>query len=275
MKTIVVPIDFSPVSVNAAYYALDFALAIKGNLALVHVYQYPVTFSEVPVSAEIITQLKKDAVKKIQDLKENLVYRVEGAVNIYAEVKEGIVIKKIEDYCSFIQPYAVIMGATGKSNMERVFFGSNVLSAIQHLSWPLMIVPPDAKFTTISNVGLACDLRDVTESVHVDMIKSIVKAFRARLHLLHVNTELGITLGTSEREEFDRLREMLNEIKPVFHFISGVNIEEEVNQFSVKQKLDLLVVVPKKHSLLDRMIHKSTSSQMALHAQVPVMSIHE
>ena len=82
MKTIVVPIDFSPVSVNAAYYALDFALAIKGNLALVHVYQYPVTFSEVPVSAEIITQLKKDAVKKIQDLKENLVYRAKEQLRV-------------------------------------------------------------------------------------------------------------------------------------------------------------------------------------------------
>ena len=52
MKSIVVPIDFSPSSDNAARYAADLALAIKADLHLIHVIQAPVTAAELTMTED-------------------------------------------------------------------------------------------------------------------------------------------------------------------------------------------------------------------------------
>ena len=50
MKTILVATDFSPAALNAANYAADMALAINADILLLHVYQIPVVYLEVPVA---------------------------------------------------------------------------------------------------------------------------------------------------------------------------------------------------------------------------------
>ena len=49
MKTILVATDFSPAAFNAVNYAADMAIAIKADLLLLHVYQIPVGYSEIPI----------------------------------------------------------------------------------------------------------------------------------------------------------------------------------------------------------------------------------
>jgi len=60
MKTLIVPTDFSPVSINAMNYAADMALNIDASLLLLHVYQIPVTFTEVPVVNISLEEIRKD-----------------------------------------------------------------------------------------------------------------------------------------------------------------------------------------------------------------------
>ena len=59
MKTIIVPTDFSPVSINAMHYAANMASSIGASIILFHAYQIPVAFSEVPVVSISIEEMKK------------------------------------------------------------------------------------------------------------------------------------------------------------------------------------------------------------------------
>jgi nucleotide-binding universal stress UspA family protein len=275
MKTIVMPVDFSPAALNAANYALDMAYAIKASVTLVYVCQFPVNISEVPVPGQVYTDIVEDANTRISELQKDLVHKSGDQVKIYTEVKEGNVITQVEELCNTLKPYAVVIGSHGTGSVERFLFGSNTLSAIKHLSWPLIIVPKGAKFTSISRIGLACDLKKVIESVHAEEIKKLVKEFHAILHVLHVNTEEQKRISDEEIEGSEWLSEMLQELKPEFHFINKENIEDAINEFAEKNNLDLLITIPKNHGLLDRLIHKSYTKQVVLHTHVPVMSIHE
>jgi len=49
VKTIIVATDFSATALNAANYAADMALAINADMLLLHVYQLPVSYSEIAV----------------------------------------------------------------------------------------------------------------------------------------------------------------------------------------------------------------------------------
>jgi nucleotide-binding universal stress UspA family protein len=275
MKTIVVPVDFSPASLNAANYALDLATAVKASLALIHVHKFPLPFSEIPVAPASITALMDDAEKNLQKLKTDLAHKAGREIKIYTAVREGTLITQLEQYCQSVQPYMVVMGTHSTSAIERILFGSHTLSAMRNLLWPLIIVPVGSRFTSIGRIGLACDLQNVTQRVHANEIKKLVKEFRAQLHILHITKEKHGMASEEEIEGSEWLREMLEEAKPVFHFIQNVNIEEAIYEFSEKNNLDMLIIIPQNHGLPDRLLHKSHTKQMVLHTHIPVLSLHE
>jgi nucleotide-binding universal stress UspA family protein len=275
MKRIVAPTDFSPASLNAVNYAADMACALKGSLSLIHVFQLPIIYSEVPVAIDNTDDSVKEAEEKIRQLKDDITKRTGGEIEINTEVKVGSVIPETESFCSSVHPYSVVMGTQGAGAVERFFFGSNTILAVKNLSWPLIVVPPDAKFTSIKKIGLACDLKKVVETAPVEEIKSLVKEFSAELHVLHVNREAERIYTPETRKESALLQEMLEELHPVYHFVSNADIDEGLVEFAEKNNLDLLIVVPKKHNLVDKLFHKSHTKQLVLNTHVPVMSVHE
>jgi len=275
MKTLIVPVDFSPAALNAANYALDFAHAVNASITLLYVCQVPVAVSEAPVAAVTMKEILEDAEKKISELREELIRKSGGKLKVYTQIKEGYITTQIESYCKLANPYAVVMGSSGSGAVERILFGSTTLSAIRSLSWPLIIVPRGAKFKNISKVGLACDLKNVIEAVHAEEIKKLLIDFKPELHILHVNTETEKKISDTEIEGSEWVRDMFIELKPQFHFLNKQHIEEAVNEFAEKNNLDMLIVIPKKHGLLETIFHRSEAKHIALHAHVPLLSIHE
>ena len=154
-------------------------------------------------------------------------------------------------------------------------FGGNTLTALKKIQCPLLVVPPFTQFSNIRKIGLACDLKDVLDSVRVREIKELVDEFRAELHVLHVSEETRDTFRPETIEESSLLQEMLDGMSPKYHFINDPVIEKGVIEFAEKNKLDLLIIIPKKHSLVSRLFRYSLSKELVLHAHMPVMSIHE
>jgi nucleotide-binding universal stress UspA family protein len=154
MKTIVVPIDFSPISLNAASYAGEMARSINADLSLLHICLLPVAHSEVPYPLENMDSLMTDAEKEIQRVKNDLLLKTGGKVKIDADVRMATTVTgELTNYCSLRKPYAVVMGTQGNSAVERIFFGSNTINAMKHLAWPVIVVPPEAKFTRIKKLA--------------------------------------------------------------------------------------------------------------------------
>jgi nucleotide-binding universal stress UspA family protein len=273
-KKIVVPIDFSAASLSTVNYAADFAIAAKADITLIHVYQFPIN-TEIPVPAELINQLIEDAQTNIAALKQNLNHITGNKINICTEVREGNVITQVEEYCEQVQPLLVIMGAHVTNATERIIFGSNTLAAVRNLSWPLIIVPNGARFKGVNNAGLACDLQDAPSSVHAEELKTLFSVFHSKIHILHVTKKKHGMLNEEEIKGGSWLQEVLAAFNPVFHYLQKENIEEAIKEFSEKNNLDLLVIIPKKHGLFNGLLHKSQSKQMIVNTHIPVMSIHE
>ena len=275
MKPIIVATDFSPVSLNAVNYAADLACAMNTNLVLLHVCPLPVSYVEVPFAADSLTSMIKEAEERMLHLRRDLINRINDRIAIITEVKMGNVFEGIEEYSLTTAPYAIIMGTQGTGAMGKLFFGSNSIAALKSLSWPLIVVPPEAKFKNIRKIGIACDLKKVVETAPVEQIKVLMSVFQAELHVIHVNRESEKAYSAEIVEESGLLQEMLEDLHPVYHFLNYVNIDEGLNEFSQKNDIDLLIIIPKKHNLIDKIFHKSHSKHLITHTHVPVMSVHE
>lgn len=275
MKTIIIPTDFSPVATNAVNYGVDMALAINASVLLLHVYNIPVAYGDVPVALLSVDEMKKSAEENIARLKKDLEHLTSGKLKIYAETRMGNVIDELEDLCKKVQPFAVVMGSIGHSAVERTLFGSNTLTAIKHLTFPVICVPTGKEYGKgIQKIGLACDFREVAETTPVTEIKEIVKEFHAQLFVMNVDYE-NKNFRPDTPEQSALLHTVLEEVHPEYHFITHKDIEDGINEFAEKNNLDLVIAIPKKHKLLQGLFKKSSTRQLVFESHVPVMCVHE
>ncbi|MBS1758629.1 MAG: universal stress protein [Bacteroidetes bacterium] len=275
MKTIIVPTDFSPIAVNAMNYAIDMAKSINASLLLLHVYQVPVTYTDIPVVMISVDDIRKGAEEKLERVKNEVEHVTSGTVKVYTEARMGNVADELEDLCSKISPFAVVMGTKGHSGLDRILFGSNTLAAIKHLTWPVICVPPGKEYGNgIKQVGFACDFKEVVKTTPVSVIKNFVQEFKATLHVL--NTDFHNKQFKPETpEESILLHTMLEDAKPVYHFIQHHDIEDGINQFAEENNLDMIIAIPKKHKLLEGLFKPSTTRQLVFQSHVPVLCVHE
>ncbi|MCY7311453.1 MAG: universal stress protein [Chitinophagaceae bacterium] len=276
MKTIIVPIDFSPVSTNATNFAVDMALAITADILLVNVYNIPVAYSgDAPVMLLSVEELKKGSETQLEDLKAKIDHITSGKIIVKTEAIMGNIVDELEELCKNIQPFAVVMGAKGKNAVEKIIFGSTTLTAIRHLTWPVICVPPGKEYGKgIKKIGFACDFRQVLETTPVHFIKQMVKEFKAELHILNVDYK-GKHFRPDTPQQSFLLHNLLEEEKPTYHFINNADTEDGINQFAETNNLDLVIAIPKKHKLLDGIFKPSSTKQLVFQSHIPVMCVHE
>ena len=167
------------------------------------------------------------------------------------------------------------MGTTGVSAVERTLFGSNTLTAIKHLTCPVICVPKGKEYGNgVQKIGLACDFKEVVETTPVAEIKEFVKEFHAQLFVLNVDYD-NRQFNAETPQQSALLHTVLEEVHPEYHFITHKDIENGINDFAETHNLDLLIAIPKKHKLLDGLFRKSSTKQLVFESHVPVMCVHE
>ena len=174
MKTILVATDFSPAAKNAVNYAADMALTIKADILLLHVYQIPVALDE--------EDMMEDIKECMHELKERLIRKTGGKLNIKTDVRRGIFFyDELKIACEYVKPYAVIIGSQHTIASERLVFGVHTVHALKHLRWPLISVAPGATFSSIKKIGFACNFDKFIDITPIDESKILVNEFKAEI----------------------------------------------------------------------------------------------
>jgi len=271
LKTVIVATDFSTTATNAVNYAVDMALAIKAGILLFHVYQIPVIYSELPVAFSE-EDTRHDIKKNLIDLKLHIIQKTGGKLNIETEVRLGSFFPELKTLCENIMPYTVVMGSQGTTFTERLLFGSHTVYAMKYLMWPIITVPPNASFSAVKKIGIACDLSKAITTMPIDEINILVKDFDAELHILNID-KWQVHNPSTDCESI-LLQQMMTHLKPTYHFITDKNTDEAILDFVDKNSIDLLIVLPRRRGLLRRLIHRSHTKQLILYSHVPVMALH-
>jgi len=275
MKTIIAATDFSSISLNAVNYAAELAVSTNSELSIVHVCPLPISFSEIAVAAENIMDCTMTARERMNDLVGKL-HAAKPDLSLSSEIFQGDIIDLLEEYCVKTRPFVVVVGSESRTAFERFLSGGgNTLKAVRRFSCPVIVVPPGSQFTRISKVGLACDLREVIDTIPAREIKSMVKQFGAEFHIIYSTRNYKAAVVPEVIEQSAWLQEMFDELKPEYHFLQGEEIGIELDDFSEKHQLDLLIIIPKKHGLAASIFHHSRSKDVVLHAHIPIMAIHE
>lgn len=273
MKTIIVPTDFSNSSFNAAFYAAAMAMDIDADLILLHLLPSPFVVSEIPLPPESYTGTMEESNRSLRILEERLQKFSNNKLSISTLATDINFLDQMADYARTKEIFAVIVGATGMGATDIFFWGSFTIEAVKNLLCPIIVVPAQCKYKLVEKIGLACDMINVRNSLPIKEMQTILEIFKAELDVLFVNR-------TSERIQPELLSESkfvqntLARYRPIIRILTYGNVKEGLEEFVLENRIDLLLLLPRKRNFLDRIFHKSITRKIILRPSVPVMVVH-
>lgn len=278
MNTILVPTDFSATAKNAAQYAIRLGadLGVK-KIVLYNAYQSTPVITEPTMPAmplmdvDMLQDVSRDSMKHFR---QSLQEECPAGIELEEKAEFGILSNEINEVCESCSVDLIVMGVTGTSKIEEVLIGSTAISVFKHSKIPVLVVPANGAYTPIKNVALASDLKKVMETTPVQTIKRILDETKARLHVLNVyEGEKKISSDKTYQQEL--LQSLFKDYKPEFHYASNEKFINGINDFVDNNKIDLIIVIPRRHGIFDSPFKESHSKQLAFHSHVPLMYVRE
>ncbi len=146
MKTILTPIDFSPLSTSIVKAAAELAKSLKGRLVLLHVVQPPVITSEYGAVMsnvrEIVAISEKTAARQLARVESRL---KAGGVKASTLLLTGGSVSHILEQAKKLRADYIVLGSHGHSALFELIAGSTTTGIIKKATCPVVVVPPPRK----------------------------------------------------------------------------------------------------------------------------------
>lgn len=273
MKTILVPTDYSEVADNALQYAVELASFSKAKLVLMHAYQVPVPTGEVPIMMITPQELEKENLKRIKHLEKKIAEETKGKFPVESLVRSGFTIEEITSVIKEKNADLVVMGITGEK-AGAMLIGSHTAALMRQTQTPVLVIPKDARFKEVSKIVLAYNYNESVNAKAINKVKKFAKLFNAKILVVDVEKPVAVPMyeNTAAGESLEK---SLKDVDHALFFSSSEDLADGINEFADDHRCDWIAMIPHKHNLLDRILHKSNTKKMAFHTHVPLLSIHD
>lgn len=275
MKLILAATDFSKASRNAVNYAAEMAKRCKVHLVLFHSYMPPVIMSDVPVIMPASSELEKDALKVMKRMAASLKAKFGPSLKLELVCKYGMAVDAITDYAGENKVDLVVMGMRGTGPIEEKLVGSITTDVIKKSKSPVLSIGHGVKFSPVKNIVLATDYMEITSSSVLDPVKEIATLFKSHVHLLNVVPASTTVPTVSQAVQGIKTEHVFEGFKHSFHAIVNKDVATGINEFVKLRKIDLVVMIPRKHNFFQTLFKGRTTKQVAFHTNVPLLTIHE
>jgi len=273
MKTILVATDFSRASDNAFVYGAELAKALNARLILFNAYQVPTPSAEgsVVISADDIrNQVKKQLEDKVRLLNAAFDANVESHCD-EAPATLGI-LQAAKDKSADI----IITGMKAAGKGFRKLFGSTVTCLARTTTIPLIVAPEGIVNKKPQRIALAYDADlDPEVDTHIfDTLKNMADRFHSVLYLVKV-TDDNLQEAFQVQSQPVRLNKVLRTLDITNEKLYGKEIVQVFHDFISQHNIDMIVLLPHRHSILERLFHKSTTRSMIFDTLIPLLIIPE
>lgn len=273
MKTILVATDFSDIAKNAVNYAAQLAKLFDAKLILFHAYHDPIYLAEIPVMPPI-HEIEKDCRESLKKIEKNIYEKNGQNIEIECVCNYGLPVDKINLYSKENNVDLIVMGMEGTSYLSEKIIGNITTSLIKKSTCPVLAIDKKVRFNEIKNIVLACDYKEIENKIVLNPILEFAKMFNAKIFVLNVVRELESITTISKAMEGIKMNHSLEGVNHSFHYSQNEDIIEGINDFVDEHKMDMVVMIPRVHSLLYNLFHESQVKQMAFHTKVPLLALH-
>ncbi|WP_281234056.1 universal stress protein [Flavobacterium gelatinilyticum] len=268
--TIIAATNFSPIANNAVTYAAGLAKATGAKLVLFNSFSLSVHSANSLITAETMQKQIEKATTRLSIL------GTEIADLFKIEVDSFCTYSFLEDELSSILSNTgadlVVMGMAERS-FEQELLGNSTTSVIKNLNIPVLAVPQNARFTSVSKILYACDTLSLSFIKRFNWIKGVIGSLGAEIEFFSVDAKLDdlkeeqskMLLNSTIEKEFEA-------VKYLYKTVRSNAVINEIKKEIKNYEADILVMVPQKYGFWDSLVHKSKTRIMAAGLDIPLLS---
>lgn len=271
MSLIITATDFSATATNAIHYSCNLAIAQRSDVLLIHSFIFPVMFNDLPLPATMIDDTQKDAEQKMNILLDNLRSQYYG-INITGSAIYGNIIDAIDESTeNSMAPWLIVIGNSNTAE-NSTWFESTLKEASKMIRFPLLAIPPQVTFKPIRKICFAIDNNPKGSDMALVQLRETVLQLNAQLHIFNSKVN-GAEKVNSNLD--DHTKELLLMTDPVYHFEYDTDIDKAIINYNTLNDIDWLVIMPRSHSFIEGLFHKSHTKTIAEQSEIPILLLHE
>lgn len=276
MKKILIPTDFSENAWNAIVYSLQLFKDETCTFHLLNTYT-PIIFQYDYTTVSSSQYKLVDTMKKVSETKlKEVLKRIQNQFNnpkhhFLSSSAFNTLPLEINELCSDNTIDMIVMGTKGASGVKEVLFGSNTIHVLKNAKCPVLAIPSEFSFEAPHEILFPSDYEINFQEKHIQPIVNIASTYHSRVNILNVRYENNLS------EEQERNRKMLEpffeHIALLFHDIKNQSVTGAIENFQLKIRVNLLVMINNKRSFFENLFFKSKINQIGFHLNIPLLVI--
>ncbi len=272
IKSILVPVDFSDISVNAFCYALRLADQLDASIDLLYVLpDTDGSLLSITLSAQQVEIGKKKLIDFFASGMGAVNGKLAGIPAVRSYVKKGHLRSVIRQHVDGERNDLVVMGTHGEDGGQvDNIFGSNTSLLVSKAPCPVLVIPKGVAFRPLRSICFATDLTHI-DAFHAGHLLRALRIFEPRLDFVHVRTD------KAEQTNFDMnlLRQVFDrenaDVDTRFHVLDDEDVTEKLFGYAEDIGADLVVMHRPRRGWLDRLFTHSTTREAVLEATLPLL----
>ena len=99
--------------------------------------------------------------------------------------------------------------------------------------------------------------------------------FDSQIQIVHVSKEKETADFIKNTEAGKHLDHFFTDIQHSFHNITEEDVTEGIEKFIKRNKIDMIITIPRVHSVWNTLLQEPQTKRMAFHIQTPILALHE
>lgn len=280
LQKILVPIDFTDVSLQALEYAVDICRKTNASLYMMHVLK-----KVKNTSSYIVSEIDdKDKIETVHQQMNELIAANEwlAGVDIHKIVAYGKIHEVIYKITADKSIDLIVMGTNGEivhitDNMRKYVLGTNAYRTAEISEVPIITMQKDRKRKELKKIVLPIDIEDESTTNKVEYAKNIAQLFEAEIHVIAMADD-----AIKDEEATKRMEMILKQVKTdicqsnikvVTSIINTSDIPYDILDYCERAKADMVVIMCKKTKKIEELILNSEERMIIKSSKIPVLSV--
>lgn len=278
MKRIVLPTDFSDNAWNAISYAVQLFSDEPCEFTFLHTYVpafYRVDYAiGGPAYSGIDDAMIQATISGLETTVERVKKEFPNPKHTYHEhYAFNLLTDEVKELCESKEIDLIVMGTKGATGAEKILFGSNAVFMMRKVSTPMIVVPGNYTYKTPKKVLFPNDFMKVPEKTELSPLIALLLQFKAKLHVVHVEEDRD--LSEAQLHNKQRLYERLCDCDFEYKEIENAFMPDAVKDLVHGGKYDMLVMMNRKHSFLERVLLRQNVDTLGFEVEIPFMVLRE
>ena len=264
MNRILVPTDFSDLSLHALSYAIKLFEGSALELTILHTYD--VTSSAFHMKS--MDRIMEDDAQKEMDALLKKIQKENPDISLKHKIVKGNAVSIITSLGNGGVYDFIIMGTKGAKGLKEVFIGSVAGGVISKTKAPVIVVPGNYDYRPLNEVVFAISGMPLSDDSILEPLRKLVTMSSANINVLHIAEDI--------KPDLEEVISKIKDLNPSINYAFGTgNINQRLSDYIQNEDADLVCLIRSKRDFFNRLFNESVTLKQTFNSSVPLLILQE